>query len=191
MFKIYTVRALTVAVLVLALVMSFLHIAEAFALLGAGWDRWTAPLLIDVVAVIGKIATGAEFTAPARRLGRRALYVAGCVSLVSNVAVGYAHQQYGSALLGAIVVSVALWGETMITKLRPTAAARKAAKPAPAAPAVTASAAQQAKRSAAAQKAAATRKANAARKAPQAAAPAQATAQHYGFTFPADTRAYL
>lgn len=183
MFKFHTARALTTAILALALTMSFLHIAELFGLMGAGWEQWAAPFLIDTVAIIGKIASGPEFTAATRRRGRHALYVAGSVSLVANVTVGYVNAQYGSAVLGAIVVIVALWGEGMISHLRPTAAARttkttttrvnspkapKVTAPADTAKADTAKAeiielvqvAERAKRSAAAKRAAATRAAN-------------------------------
>lgn len=51
------------------------------------------------------------------------------------MAVGYVEQHYGSAVLGAIAVTVALWGETMISKIRPTAETRRGGKPAPAKPA--------------------------------------------------------
>lgn len=61
MFKFHTARALTIAVMLLALTMSFLHISRLFGLMGAGWEQWTAPFLIDTVAVIGKIFTGVEF----------------------------------------------------------------------------------------------------------------------------------
>lgn len=129
MLKFHTARTLTAAIMALALTMSFVHIAHLFGLMGAGWEQWTAPILIDTVAIIGKIASGPEFTAATRRAGRRALYVAGSVSLVANVTVGYVEQKYGSAVIGAIVVTVALWGEGMIAKLRPTAATRRTRKP--------------------------------------------------------------
>lgn len=193
MIKFHTARTLTVAIMLLALTMSFVHISTAAALLGAGWDRWTAPFLIDTVAIIGKIASGEEFTAATRRAGRKALRVAGTISLAANVGVGFAERQYGSAILGAIVVSVALWGESMISHLRPTAKtknagkASKASTPAPAKTNKDARTPEQTKRSEAARKAAATR---AARKA-QATADALVAPVAPALDALADSRAYI
>lgn len=173
MFKFHTARVLTTAILILALFLSFTHIAAAFGDLGAGWEKWTAPFLIDTVAIIGKIASGVEFTGATRRAGRRALYVAGSVSLVANVWVGASHEQYGAAIIGAIVVIVALWGEGLLSHLRPTASTRKnATRKATTSTAVVnrdGKTVEQVKRSAAARKAAATRKANQAAKTPAVA----------------------
>lgn len=184
MTKFRIAQTLTASYLFAALALSFVHIAALFALLGAGREAWIAPLMIDAVAVIGKISMGSEFTAKTRAAGRRALYVAGSVSFVANVTVGYVHEQYGSALLGAIVVIGALWAESHLAGMRPTASARRAGSTAARKAAVPAPAAnrdgktpEQVKRSAAARKAAATRQAKAA----AAAAARQA----------ADDRAYI
>lgn len=163
MNKLNLTKALTFAIMLLALTLSFVHISELFGLMGAGWEKWTAPFLIDSVAVVGKLATSAEFSAPTRRAGRRALWVAGSISLVANVAVGYVEAQYGAAVLGAFVVAAALWGESMIAALRPVAKRTPKVAPKVADP----------KRSAAAKKAAATR---AAKKAAAARFPVQRTA---------------
>lgn len=146
MTKIRLARTLTSAVMALALVISFVHIVVTFTHLGAGWDRWTAPFLIDTIAIIGKICTSGDFAAATRRAGRAAFWVAGIISLICNVAAGWLDQHYGSMVIGVIVVSAALWGEGMVSKIAPKAIRKPSAPAAGPTPA---------------QKAAATRKANA------------------------------
>jgi hypothetical protein len=173
MTKTTITRVLTVAIMLLALVMSFLHIAEAFQLMGTTWEHWTAPVLIDVTAILGKLYSGREFTAATRKLGRWALYVAGTVSLTCNVAVGWAQEQYGTAALGAIVISVALFGEHLLAHAKVAAPRKPAAtKAAPAKAPID--------YKARAAKAAATR---AAKAAPAPVIPAQRATAHD--TFPA------
>lgn len=130
-------KSLTAIYLVTALGLSFSHIAHLFGLMGSGWEMWIAPVMIDMVAIIGKISMGTQFTAKTRRAGKRALVLAGGVSFLANVTVGYVEQRYGSAVLGAIVVAGALWAEGHLHNLRPVTkrAPRPAAAAAPAAPA--------------------------------------------------------
>ena len=154
MNKFQTAKTLTALYLITALVLSFTHIAALFALMGAGWEAWIAPVMIDAVAIIGKISMGVEFTGKTRRAGKQALLIAGSVSFVANVTVGYIHQQYGSALLGAIVVAGALWAENHLHNLRPVTP--RGPRPTPA-PAPAAKPAKDPVKVAAARKAAATR----------------------------------
>lgn len=114
-----TAKILTAAYLATALGLSFTHIAEMFGLLGSDWQRWIAPVMIDMVAIIGKISMGPQFTAKTRKIGRRALWIAGTVSFTANVAVGVAEGKAGDAILGAIVVFGALWAEGHLHNLRP------------------------------------------------------------------------
>jgi hypothetical protein len=108
-------KTLTAGVMITALVVSFMHIVITFTALGAGWDRWIAPLMIDTIAIIGKIYSGSRYTAPTRRAGRAAFYVAGTLSLIANVMAGYLEGHYGSMIIGVITVTAALWGEFMIS----------------------------------------------------------------------------
>jgi hypothetical protein len=165
-------KALTAIYLATALGLSFSHIAHLFGLMGSGWEMWIAPVMIDMVAIIGKISMGPQFTAKTRRAGKRALVLAGGVSFLANVTVGYVEQHYGSAVLGAIVVAGALWAEGHLHNLRPVT--KRAPRPA-AAPAKPATKAPRAPR---------TRRP--ATPAPKATVPAQRTAP-----LADDTRAYL
>jgi hypothetical protein len=183
MTKLNTARTLTAAIMTLALVISFIHIVTTFAHLGAGWDRWTAPFLIDTIAIVGKIYTGSDFSAPTRRAGRTAFYTAGILSLICNVAAGFLDGHYGSMIVGVIVVSAALWGESMLAKAAP-----KATRPAkPAAPAAPAKPAKDPKRVEAAKRGAATK---AARKTAAAELTHPAVAQ-IDTILAEDTRAYI
>jgi hypothetical protein len=121
-------QTITAGYMLTALAMSFTHIADLFGLMGSDWQRWIAPLMIDTVAVIGKLSTGTAFTARTRKIGYRVLWIAGSVSFVANVTVGYVEHRYGNALLGAIVVIGALWAESHLHNLRPVT--RKVTTPA-------------------------------------------------------------
>jgi hypothetical protein len=118
-------KTLTAVVMITALVVSFAHIVMTFTALGAGWDRWVAPVMIDTVAIIGKIYTGKIYTAATRRAGRLAFYAAGAVSLAANVGAGFLTDHYGSMIVGVFTVSAALWGEGMISKGQVKASAIK------------------------------------------------------------------
>jgi hypothetical protein len=150
-------KTLTAGVMITALVVSFAHIVITFDHLGAGWDKWIAPFMIDTIAIIGKIYGDDRYTAATRRAGRRAFQVAGTLSLIANVLAGFWSDHYGSMIIGVITVSAALWGESMISKGQVKASAIKAQAAKVNKDAKTP---EQIKRSAAARKAAATRKAN-------------------------------
>jgi hypothetical protein len=165
-----TLRTAVALLMLLAVGMSFTHIAELAAMGGAGWERWVAPVLIDFVAILGKVGTGSQFNAHTRRVGRRSLWVAGTLSLTANVGVGYAHGSVSGMVIGAGVVAVALWGESYLHGMGVKASAVR--KTTPATPKVNkdGKTAEQVKRSAAARKAAATRAARKAEAATQALA---------------------
>lgn len=118
-------KTLTAAVMITALTVSFMHIVITFDALGSGWDKWIAPVMIDVIAIVGKIYSGTQYTAATRRLGRRAFYVAGTLSLIANVLAGYFAGHYGSMIIGVLTVSAAIWGEYMINLGQVQASARK------------------------------------------------------------------
>lgn len=185
-----TAKALRVAVaamMLLALGLSFSHIAELAALGGAGWERWIAPVLVDFVAVLGKIGSGAQFNARTRRTGRRTLWVTGTVSLAANAGIGFVHRSPSGVAIGVSVVVVALWAESFLHGMGVKPSARKV----PAAPAAVnkdGKTAEQVRRSEIARKAAATRKANAQRAADEAAVLAAA---ELAARLPEDTRGFI
>lgn len=104
-------QVITSGYLITAVAISFSHIAAAFGLLGSDWQRWIAPVIIDTVAIIGKISMSTAFTPKTRSAGKRALMIAGTISFAANVGVGYAEHLYGNAILGGLVVAGALWAE--------------------------------------------------------------------------------
>lgn len=110
-------RAITTLYLLTAVAMSFTHIAALFGIMGSDWQRWIAPVMIDTVAVIGKLSMSTAFTPQTRRRGLVALWVAGSISFTANITVGYVEHMYGNAILGAIVVGGALWAEGHLAKM--------------------------------------------------------------------------
>lgn len=115
-----TAKTITALYLLTALAMSFTHIADLFGIMGSDWQRWIAPVMIDAVAVIGKLSMSTAFTPKTRARGKAALWIAGSISFTANVTVGYVEHMYGNAILGAIVVTGALWAESHLSHLRPT-----------------------------------------------------------------------
>lgn len=116
------VRLITSAYLLTALAMSFTHIAALFGLMGSDWQRWIAPLMIDTVAVIGKLSMSTAFTPKTRTRGKIALWIAGSVSFTANITVGYVEHMYGNAILGAIVVAGAMWAESHLATMQQSSA---------------------------------------------------------------------
>jgi hypothetical protein len=135
--------------LLLAAVVSATHIVETAHKLGLhGWQAFTAPALIDIVAVIGKLSMAACFTPTFRRSGFRLLMVGGILSLACNV---YAGSNLGERAWGVVVV-----GAFMLLEHHATKAGRESIVLA----ADEVDPALVAKRSAAGRKAAATKKRN-------------------------------
>lgn len=145
-------KTLTIAIAILAAVISYTHIVHGFQLLGlTGWEAYAAPVFIDGFAVLGLLARQPQFAPETRKLGERFQIAATVVSLVANIGAG---ESAGGMIFGAMVVLGYLAAEYLAERMRPVAAHQ----------------ADQAKarRSAAAAKAAATRKANATKtRAPQ------------------------
>lgn len=160
-----TARILTSAYMLLAVGLSFTHIAELFTVLGSTWQAWLAPLLIDGLWLLGQLGRSAKFTPSTRKAGGRLVLAAGSVSLACNVLAG---NSVGDRLIGAIVLVGFAACEWYSAKLRPVTR-RGSRKARPAAPAAAAK--PTVDRAAAARKAAVTRQANAARKALAPAAP--------------------
>lgn len=139
------------ALLTLAASVSFTHIVEAAHKLGLhDWQAFTAPALIDFVAVVGKLSMHASFTRAFQRSGFRLLMTGGTLSLACNV---YAGDNLGEKAFGILVVGAFMLLEHHATKAGKTAIAPP--------PVPTVDEELKAKRSASAKKGAATRKANA------------------------------
>lgn len=127
------------ALLVLAAGISASHIVESAHKLGLrDWQAFTAPALIDLVAIMGKISMAACFTPEFRRSGFRLLMTGGTLSLACNV---YAGDNLGERAFGVLVVGAfmllehhaAKAGRTAMAerptrKLDPATAAERAAK---------------------------------------------------------------
>lgn len=103
-------------VLIYAMSMSSSHIITAAFKIGlVGIAAYTAPLLVDAVAVVGKLGRLERFTEACRRSSLKLLLFGGLMSLVANV---YAGENLGQQIHGVLVVVVALWIESHITKLK-------------------------------------------------------------------------
>lgn len=103
-------------VLVYAMVMSSSHIIETSFKIGLdGWAAYTSPILIDAVAVVGKLGRLERFTDATRRSSLRLLLFGGAMSLTANV---YAGENLGQRIHGVLVVVVMIWIESHITKLK-------------------------------------------------------------------------
>jgi hypothetical protein len=137
--------------LLLAAVVSATHIVETAHKLGLhDWQAFTAPALIDIVAVVGKLSMATCFTPTFRRSGFRLLMAGGVLSLACNV---YAGDNLGERAFGVLVV-----GAFMLLEHHATKAGRESIVP----PAISeVSDELRAKRSAAGRKAAETKRRNA------------------------------
>jgi hypothetical protein len=154
--KFRTARVLTIGYLATALALSFAHISALFLYLGAGWQSFAIPLLIDSVVVIGKLSSGADISAKGNRSARSMVLGGLAASLALNVAIGVINRSPGEILAGLIVVGGALIAERHMERHTPKAVRA----PSPAAPVVKA---KDPKRVEAARKAAVTRRVKAAK----------------------------
>jgi hypothetical protein len=135
--------------LLLAAGVSASHIVESAHKLGLhDWQAYTAPALIDLVAIVGKLSMAACFAPAFRKSGFRLLMVGGTLSLAANV---FAGNNLGERAFGVLVV-----GAFMLLEHHATKGGRSSIVPAPA----EVDEQLKAKRSEAARKGAATKAAN-------------------------------
>lgn len=153
-------KTITVAIALLAMLISYTHIVHLFNLLGLhGWQAFAAPVFIDGFALLGILARGKAFAPETRKLGLRFQVAATLVSLAANVGAG---ESWGGRIFGAMVVGGYIAAEVLADRMRPVEAAQADDA--------------KAKRVAAARKGAATRKANAAKAPTRARKPLTAVA---------------
>jgi len=138
-------KTITIAVALLAVVISYTHIVHAFNLLGlTGWQAYAAPIFIDGFGALGLLARNASFAPDTRKLGLKFQVAATTVSLIANIAAG---GSLGGQIFGGMVVAGYIAAELLADKMRSVEAAQADDA--------------KARRSAAAKKAAATRAAKA------------------------------
>lgn len=155
------VTSATTAILIFVLYVSKDHITDIAFWLGLhGYQAYTLFVLIDIVALIGKVLNTKYFAKSTRTMGFKLMLAAGAMSLACNVGSGFLHGSIGAASYGAFIVALFVALEQVVIRIKPaasvTAAKTRAAKAAPAGPQLTA-------RQVAARKGAATRARNAAK----------------------------
>jgi hypothetical protein len=110
--------------LLLAAGVSASHIVESAHKLGLhDWQAYTAPALIDLVAIVGKLSMAACFSPAFRKSGFRLLMTGGLLSLACNV---YAGDNLGERAFGVLVV-----GAFMLLEHHATKASRASILPTP------------------------------------------------------------
>lgn len=102
-----------------AAAISFTHIVHVSQMIGLGWESWTAPFLIDGIAVVGKVSMLPRFSPLFRRSGFRLLMLGGLLSLAANVAAG---SNWGERGFGVLVVAGFMMLESHATKATRTVA---------------------------------------------------------------------
>lgn len=123
----FAVTVVVSLIMVLALYVSRDHITDVAHRIGlTGYQAETLFVLVDVVALIGKVLQLKYFAASTRKVGRRLMVAAGIVSLTCNVASGWLSGGYGPAGYGVFVVVLFLVLENVLTKIKPAAAVTRA-----------------------------------------------------------------
>jgi hypothetical protein len=123
----FAVATVVSLIMVLALYVSRDHITDVAHRIGlVGYQAETLFLLVDVVALIGKVLQLKYFAASTRKVGRRLMIAAGIISLTCNVASGWLSGGYGPAGYGVFVVILFLVLENVLTKIKPAAAVTRA-----------------------------------------------------------------
>jgi hypothetical protein len=111
------------AIMVYALYVSKEHITEVALFIGVtGWQAWTAFVLVDLPALIGKVLQiRSIFSGYTGKHGRQMTYLSGSLSLACNASSGLIHHSWGAAGWGIFVVIMFLYLESKLTKIRPAA----------------------------------------------------------------------
>jgi hypothetical protein len=100
-------RVIGVGLLAYGLWLSRGHITEVGYAIGlAVFEAETLFVLVDVVALFGKLLTSRLFVAKTRRIGYKLMALGGLLSLAANVAAGVLHGSLGRALYGAGIVAM-------------------------------------------------------------------------------------
>lgn len=102
------------------------HIGYALKL--TPFEAETLFVLVDFLAIYGKVLTHKRLQAKTRRIGYRMMLAGGTLSLTCNVASGVMSGGIGAALYGAFVVGIVAWLEYAIanTKAKATQTAARA-----------------------------------------------------------------
>lgn len=111
------------------------HIGYALKL--TPFEAETLFVLVDFLAIYGKVLTNRRLVAKTRRIGYRMMLTGGALSLACNVASGVMSGGFGAAGYGAFVVGIVAWLEYAIANTRAksisleprTPRARKASEP--------------------------------------------------------------
>lgn len=115
------------SIMVLAFYVSRDHITDVAHRIGlVGYQAETLFVLVDVVALIGKVLQLKYFAASTRKVGKRLMLAAGVISLTCNVTSGWLSGGYGPAGYGVFVVLLFLALENVVTKIKPAAAVTRA-----------------------------------------------------------------
>lgn len=124
-------RTKTAVILVVTAILGFVlyvsrdHITHTAYMIGLhGYQAETLFILIDVVALIGKVLMMKYFAKSTRTIGLRMLLIAGSLSLLCNVTAG---TNFGERIYGAGIVFLFIGLEQVVTRIKP-AASVKAAK---------------------------------------------------------------
>jgi len=73
-----------------------------------GWEAWSAPFIIDGIAIMGMVMRGDEFSTHTRKIGFRVQLGMGLASLAANV---FAAHSLGGIIFGVAVVAVFVLAE--------------------------------------------------------------------------------
>lgn len=100
------------------------HITHIGYLIGLKpFEAETLFLLVDFIAIFGKLLTNRKLSAKTRRIGRQGLWAGLLLSLVCNVASGLLSGGYGAAIYGAFIVGMLLWIEYAVANIKAKASA--------------------------------------------------------------------
>lgn len=108
------------AILMFVLYVSRDHITHTAHTIGlGGYQAETLFILIDIVAIVGKVLTMKYFAKSTRKIGLRLLVTAGTLSLACNV---FAGSNLGERLYGAFIVVLFVGLEQVVTRIKPAPA---------------------------------------------------------------------